>query len=264
MQGISSSLHTGTKRVLKGIRELSTIEHGEFIDFPQVLFQILLGHPASLLLVAVATIFWKHYRIIKKFPAALLNLLKIMSLSWIGGLILWLILFDPLVNTRYVIGFVFLTLLLIVIITILLLHPIFIDNHQKWQNWICGIALLLTLSVSHSDVDYQQAKYWISSESLHQQWVTSSSLAKVQDYLNKNTSPQTRVLFYYTTQRFHANFIVYGARSFSPRTRFVYSNEMSEIKEGMKRINPEFYVIRKDKIGNSGGLLAKSLSLMKI
>ncbi len=65
----------------------------------------------------------------------------------------------------------------------------------------------------------------------------------------------TRVLFYYTTQRFHSNFIVYGARSFSPRTRFVYSNNKEAIREGLKKIKPEYYVIRKDKIGNSGGLL---------
>ena len=86
-------------------------------------------------------------------------------------------------------------------------------------------------------------------------------MAEVQNYLNKNVNPKTRVLFNYTTQRFHANFIVYGARSFSPRTRFVYSKEKNEIKEGLKRIKPEYYVIRKDKIGNSGGLLENKLFL---
>ena len=69
------------------------------------------------------------------------------------------------------------------------------------------------------------------------------------------------MLFYYTTQRFHANFIVYGARSFSPRTRFVFSKDENEIKEGLKRIKPKYYVIRKDKIGNTGGLLAKKTYL---
>ena len=59
----------------------------------------------------------------------------------------------------------------------------------------------------------------------------------------------------------HANFIVYGARSFSPRTRFVYSKNANEIKEGLKRIKPEYYVIRKDKIENSGVLLAKKTYL---
>ena len=83
----------------------------------------------------------------------------------------------------------------------------------------------------------------------------------MQNYLNNITTPETRVLFYYTTQRFHANFIVYGSRSFSPRTRFVYSEDENEIKEGLKRIKPKYYVIRKDKIGNSGGLLAKKTYL---
>ena len=178
-----------------------------------------------------------------------------MSFSWVVGLILWLTLFNPLVNTRYIIGFVFLTLLLPVIFAAKQLVTMFHHNHQKWQHSVCGIALLLTLSVSHIDVDFQQSRHWFSSKSLHQQWIGSSSLAEVQNYLNKNVTPKTRVLFHYTTQRFHANFIVYGARSFSPRTRFVYSKEKNEIKQGLKRIKPEYYVIRKDKIGNSGGLL---------
>ena len=86
-------------------------------------------------------------------------------------------------------------------------------------------------------------------------------MAKVQNYLNKITTPDTRVLFHYTTLIFHANFIVYGARSFSPRTRFVYSKDKNNIKEGLKRIKPEYYVIRKDKIGNYGGLLANKFFL---
>jgi len=198
-----------------------------------------------------------------KFPTPLMNLLKTMSLSWIGGLILWLILLDAKVNTRYIIGFVFLTLLLTVIFSAYQLRPIFQINHKIWQNSIGVISLLLTLSVSHIDVDLQQARHWISSISFHKHWIESSSLAEVQDYLNKNVTPKTRVLFNYTTQRFHANFIVYGARSFSPRTRFVYSKDKNEIKEGLKRIKPEYYVIRKDRIGNSGGLLAKKLFLDK-
>ena len=246
---------------LEGIRKLSTMEQGDFVDFPHVLFQFLLGHPVSLLLGVVALIWWINYRIIEKFPLSLINLIKIMSFSWISGLILWLIFLDPRVNPRYIIGFVFLTLLLIVTISIFVLRPIFLQNHQRWQYAISGIALLLTVSVSHTDVDFQQAKQWISSKSLHQQWINSNNLAKVQNYLNNNTTPETRVLFYYTTQRFHANFIVYGARSFSPRTRFVYSKDEKEIKEGLKRIKPEYYVIRKDKIGNAGGLLAKKTYL---
>ena len=184
-----------------------------------------------------------------------------MSFSWVGGLILWIVFLNPHVYPRFIIGFVFLTLLLPVIIAIFTLRPIFLQNHPRWQYAISGIALLLTVSVSHTDVDFQQAKHWISSKSFHQQWINSDNLAKVQNYLNNNTTPDTRVLFYYTTQRFHANFIVYGARSFSPRTRFVYSKDEKEIKEGLKRIKPEYYVIRKDKIGNAGGLLAKKIYL---
>jgi len=153
------------------------------------------------------------------------------------------------------------TLLLPAIIGAHQLGTMFLPNYQKWQNTVGGIALLLTLSVSHIDVDYQQARHWISPKSFHKHWIDSSSLAEVQNYLNKNVTPKTRVLFNYTVQRFHANFIVYGARNFSPRTRFVYSKDKNEIKEGLKRINPEYYVIRKDKIGRSGGLLAKKIFL---
>ena len=159
------------------------------------------------------------------------------------------------------IGFVFLTLLLPIIFATQELITMFHQNHQKWQNFVGGIALLLTLSVSHIDVDFQQARHWISSKSFHKHWLDSSSLADVQNYLNNKVTPKTRVLFHYTTQRFHANFIVYGARSFSPRTRFVYSKDKNEIKEGLKRIKPEYYVIRKDKIGKSGGLLANKFFL---
>ena len=194
-------------------------------------------------------------------PAPQIELQKIISLSWCIGLILWLTLFDPLVNTRYIIGFVFLTLILTVIFATQHLVTIFHQNHQKWQNYVGGIALLLTLSVSHIDVDLHQARHWISSKSLHEHWLTSSSLAEVQNYLNKNVTPETRVLFHYTTQRFHSNFIVYGARSFSPRTRFVYSKDKNEIQKGIKQIKPEYYVIRKDKIGTSGYLLGNKFFL---
>ena len=246
---------------LEGMRKLGGLEQGDFIDLPQVIFQFLLGHPVSLLFVVVALIWWIHHRIIEKFPVSLLNLLKIMSFSWIGGLILWIIFLNPHANPRYLIGFVFLTLLLIVTIAIFVFRPIFLQNHLRWQYAISGSALLLTMSVSHTDVDFKQARHWISSKSFHQQWKNSNNLARVQDYLNNNSTPETRVLFYYTTQRFHANFIVFGARSFSPRTRFVYSKDENQIKEGLKRIKPKYYVIRKDKIGNSSGLLAKKTYL---
>ena len=249
------------KEGLEGIRDLSTMEKGDFGDFPNVLFRFLLGHPVSLFLVVIALIWRKHSQIIKTCPASLKNLQKILSLSWVVGLILWLALFDPLINTRYIISFVFLTLLLPVIFAVQQLVTMFDQNHQKWQNSVGVIALLLTLSVSHIDVDFQQARHWISSKSFHNHWIDSNNLAELQNYLNKNVTPKTRVLFHYTTQRFHANFIVYGARSFSPRTRFVYSKDKNEIQEGLKRIKPEYYVIRKDKLGSSGGLLTKKLFL---
>ena len=243
------------KEGLEGIRDLSTMKKGDFADFPYVLFRFFLGHPVSLFLVVVALIWRKHSRIIKKFPASLMKFQKILSVSWGIGLLLWLTLFNPLVNTRYIIGFVFLTLLLPVIFAVKQLDTMFHQNHPNWQHSVGVIALLLTLSVSYIDVDFQQSRHWFSSKSLHQQWIESSSLAEVQNYLNKNVTSKTRVLFHYTTQRFHANFIVYGARSFSPRTRFVYSKDKNEILEGLKRIKPEYYVIRKDKIKNSGGPL---------
>ena len=196
------------KEGLEGIRELSTMEKGDFADFPHVLFRFFLGHPVSLFLVVIALIWRKHSRIIKKFPAPLIKLQKIFSFSWGVGLILWLTLFNSLVNTRYIIGFVFMTLLLPVIFAAKQLVTMFHQNHQKWQHSVGGIALLLTLSVSHIDVDFQQSRHWFSSKSLHQQWIGSSSLAEVQNYLNKNVTSKTRVLFYYTTQRFHTNFIV--------------------------------------------------------
>ena len=242
---------------LKGIRELSTMDKGDFADFPHALFKIFVGHPVSLLLVLIALIWRKNSLIIMKCPAPQIELQKIISLSWCIGLILWLTLFDPLVNTRYIIGFVFLTLILTVIFATQHLVTIFHQNHQKLQNYVGGIALLLTLSVSHIDVDLHQARHWISSKSLHEHWLTSSSLAEVQNYLNKNVNPKTRVLFHYTTQRFHANFVVYGARTFSPRTRFVYSKDKNEIKDGLNRIKPEYYVIRKSETRTSGGLLEK-------
>ena len=249
------------KEGLEGIRELSTMKKGDFADFPHVLFRFFLGHPVSLFLVVIAFIWRKHSRIIKKFPVPLIKLQKILSFSWVIGLILWLTLFNPLVNTRYIIGFVFLTLLLPVIFAAKQLVTMFHPNHQKWQNSVGGIALLLTLSVSHIDVDFQQSRHWISSKSLHEQWIENSKLAELQNYLNMNVSPETKVLFHYTTQRFHSNFIVYGARSFSPRTRFVYSKDKNEVKAGLKRITPEYYVIRKDKMGSSGGLLTKKFFL---
>ena len=40
-----------------------------------------------------------------------------------------------------------------------------------------------------------------------------------------------------------------------------YSNNKDYIRKGLKKIKPEYYVIKKDKIGVSGGLLAKKLFL---
>ena len=212
-------------------------------------------------MVVTALIWCKNYKNIGKFTTPIIHFLLILSFSWIGGLILWIFFLNPHVYPRFIIGFVFLTLLLPVTIAIFTLRPIFLQNNQRLQYAISGIALMLTVSVSHTDVDFLQAKQWFSSKSLHHQWINNNNLAKVQNYLNNITTPETRVLFYYTTQRFHANFIVYGSRSFSPRTRFVYSEDENEIKEGLKRIKPKYYVIRKDKIGNSGGLLAKKTYL---
>ena len=245
------------KEGLEGIRNLSTIEKGDLLDFPNVFFQFLLGHPVSIFLVLITLIWWSKYKTIETIPDHLKKLEKIISLSWLVSLLLWLSFLGPLVNTRYIIGFVFLTLLLPTIIATNQLAPIFNQNNQKWQNSVVGISILLTLGVSHIDLDLQQAKHWISSKSFHQHWMDSSSLAEVQNFLNNHVTPSTRVLFHYTTQRFHANFIVYGARSFSPRTRFVSSKDRIEIMKGLKGIKPEYYVIRKDKIGFSSGLLAK-------
>ena len=38
-------------------------------------------------------------------------------------------------------------------------------------------------------------------------------------------------------------------------TCFLFKNIQKSFKEGLKRIKPEYYVIRKDKFRNSGGLL---------
>ena len=102
-----------------------------------------------------------------------------MSFSWIGGLNLWIIFLNPHANPRYLIGFVFLTLLLIVTIAIFVFRPIFLQNHSRWQYAISGIALLLTVSVSNTDVDFKQDRHWISSKSFHQQWKNSNNLARV-------------------------------------------------------------------------------------
>jgi len=247
----------------EGMRNLFGLEPGSFIEFIQSLIKFLAGHPVNLLLLVTAFIWSFKYREKSTITKPLTDFLIILGSSWVFGLTLWMLFFSPLVYPRFIIGLVFLTLLFLVTFAIYNLRKMFQPNHEKWQNSVGGIALLLTLSVSHIDVDFQQSKHWISSNSLHQQWLESSSIAEIQDYLNNNITPKTRVLFHYTTQRFHANFIVYGARSFSPRTRFVYSNNKNEIKEGLKRIKPEYYVIRKDKIGRSGGLLANKFFLDK-
>jgi len=244
-----------------GMRNSIGFESGSFIEFVHSFSKFFAGHPVSLILVVASFIWCFNYRVKDIINKPFKDYLKILSSSLFTGLILWVLIFSPHVFPRFIIGLVFMTLLLPAIIAAHHLGIMFLPNHQKWQNFVGGIALLLTLSVSHIDVDFQQARHWISSKSFHNQWIESSSLAEVQNYLNKNVNPKTRVLFNYTTQRFHANFIVYGARSFSPRTRFVYSKDKNEIKEGLKRIKPEYYVIRKDKIGTSGGLLAKKLFL---
>ena len=244
-----------------GMSNAIGFESGSFMEFVHSFSKFFAGHPVSLILIVVSFIWCLNYRVREKINNHFKDFLKILSSSLLAGMILWVLILSPHVFTRFIIGIVFMTLLLPAIIGAHQLGTIFLPNYQKLQNSVGGIALLLTLSVSHIDVDYQQARHWISSKSFHNHWIDSNNLAELQNYLNKNVTPKTRVLFHYTTQRFHANFIVYGARSFSPRTRFVYSKDKNEIQEGLKRIKPEYYVIRKDKIGSSGGLLTKKLFL---
>jgi len=247
----------------EGMRNLFGLESGRLIDFLVSIFKFLLGHPASFILLTAAVGSILHNKAKNTSTKYLVDYLKILIFSWVIGLIFWIFFFNPNVYPRFIIGFVFLTLLLTTIFSIHILEPMFRQKNQKWQNYFCGVTLLLTLSVSHIDIDFQQARYWLSSKSLYKHWLDKSSLSEVQNYLNMNVNPKTRVLFHYTTKRFHANFIVYGARIFSPRTRFVYSKDKNEIMEGLKRIKPEYYVIRKDKIGISGGLLENKLFLDK-
>ena len=249
------------KTASEGMRNLFGLESGSLMGFSQSVFKFFTGHPVSILLLFTAIIWSLKYRETNKISKPTKDFLIILTFTWVIGLTFWILFFTPHVFPRFIIGFVFLTLLLPVTYAIHNLRPMFHTKYQKWQNFVGGLALLLTLSVSHIDVDFQQSRHWISSKSLHEQWIEKSSLAEVQNYLNKNVTPETRVLFYYTTQRFHSNFIVYGARSFSPRTRFVYSKDKNEVRAGLKRIKPRYYVIRKDKIGYSSGLLANKIFL---
>jgi len=245
----------------EGMRNLFRLESGSLIKFVENILMFLVGHPVNLLLLVVAFLWCLNRQGKDNTTKPLKDFLKILSLSWVIGLAFWIIFLNPNVYPRFIVGFVFLTLLLPATLAIHFLGPMFQPKYYKWQNSVRVIALLLTLSFSQIDVDFQQSKNWITSKSLQQQWIDSSNLAKLQNYLNKNVTPKTKVLFHYTTKRFHANFIVYGARTFSPRTRFVYSKDKNQIKEGLKRIKPEYYVIRKDKIRNSGELLANKFFL---
>ena len=251
------------KTASEGMRNLFGLEPGGLMEFTQSFIKFFAGHPVSMLLLFATIVWYFKFRKIEKISRSTKNFLAILTFTWLIGLIFWIIFFTPHVYPRFIIGFVFLTLLIPTTIAIHNLGPMFNSKYQRWQNFVGGLALLLTLSVSHMDVDFYQFRHWISSKSLHQQWIENSNLAEVQNYLNKNVTPETRVLFHYTTQRFHSNFIVYGARSFSPRTRFVYSKNKKEIKAGLKRINPEYYVIRKDRIGHSNALLANKIFLGK-
>ena len=47
------------KEGLEGIRKLSTIAKGEFVDFPNVFFQFWLGHPVSIFLVLILILMMK-------------------------------------------------------------------------------------------------------------------------------------------------------------------------------------------------------------
>jgi len=249
------------KTASEGMGNLFKLEPGSLIEFSQSIIKFFAGHPVSILLLFTAIICCLKNRDTNKISKPKKDFLIILTFTWVIGLILWILFFSPNVYPRFIIGFVFLTFLLPITFAILNSRPMFNTKNQNWQNFLGGIALFLTLSFSHIDVDFQQFRHWISSKSMLEQWMENSSLAEVQNYLNKNATPETRVLFHYTTQRFHSNFIVYGARSFSPRSRFVYSKDKNEVMAGLKRIKPQYYVIRKDKVGYSSGLLANKVFL---
>ena len=160
------------KEGLEGIRELSTMKKGDFVDFPHALFRLFLGHPVSLFLVVIALIWRKHSRIIEKCPAPLKKLQNILSLSWGVGLILWLTLFNPLVNTRYIIGFVFMTLLLPVIFAAKQLATMFHQNHQtKFQG-----AHLMPLPSALSLTYHRKGRLGLAAWPVDRQWLAGTNL----------------------------------------------------------------------------------------
>ena len=155
------------QNISEGMSNLFGLEPGRLLEFFQSFLQFLKGHPVSLILLAAAFIFCFSHREKTSITKSQKDYIKILCFSWVIGLTFWILFFNPNIYPRFIIGFVFLTLLLPTTFAIHNLRPMFQPKYQKWQNFIVGIGLLLTLSVSHIDVDFLQARHWISSKSFH-------------------------------------------------------------------------------------------------
>ena len=115
-----------------GMRNSIGFESGSFMEFVHSVSKFFAGHPVSLILVVASFIWCLNYRVKDTINKPFKDFLKILSSSLFIGLILWVLIFSPHVFPRFIIGLVFMTLLLPTIIAAHQLGTMFLQNHQKW------------------------------------------------------------------------------------------------------------------------------------
>jgi len=252
------------------MNELGSMKSNGLLQMTGEEFQVLLlkimtfftGNYTSLLLLLCAIVWLASgkFRGIQQHKD-LDQILVLTGITWLGSIILWINLLPLNVVPRYVIGSAYLSLLIPAVGSMYFFRETseaMAPNIKKRWEIFAYVSLLLTFTGSHVDVDVNQLKSWASTKSIHQQWVEESSFSELQNYLNQRVSADTLVLFYYTTQRFHANFISYGARWISPRSSFVYTDNKEVLETGLKKIDPKYFVIPKSMLNTSSILSQKT------
>ncbi|MDT8447341.1 MAG: hypothetical protein RRB13_10665 [bacterium] len=238
----------GTQRM----QILFHLQPGSPLDYLSRLGRLIAGDPSVLLVLALAGGLWLKNRDAVDWPLEW----KELGLATLLGLAGWVAAFGPEVFTRFLIGPLRLGEWWLWLSAASLLQAQALRQRQGWKNWAWLLALG-SLAVSDATVDLNQASRWFNGQSFHQNQRADSPLVQLLDHLNQQVGPDDQVLFYNANERLYAQFKMTGARSYSPRTRWVYSEQEAEVMQGLKELKAKYFVIENLRLDSSEGLMAQ-------
>lgn len=248
-----------------GNNQLFQLSGGESYDYYLRPFKILLGNPTSILMIILSLMGLqrryaaKNRESHKTLPEKrLLKASQLIWFCWLGAMMMWYFILPPTTFLRFIIGLVFLTLLLPYFFALATHAGFYQQTKQVSITLTAWLSLVFSIGVSNSGLDWLELKHLLSNQPFQQHWIESKAdIAEVQHYLNQIAEPTDVLLFRGATQRLNANFIVFAARAESLRSRFTRSNSEEEIWAGLKKTNAKYYALKKSLIATENQLLTQ-------